>query len=429
MTNIITPGGGGSLSIPDAGLPIYFADSASNDAFGRQRVSNPVTLFDSKQLHHKGPRFWDEETSGGSETSIHSSGDASVTMTVTASSGEYVVRQTNMRFNYQPGKSQQILCTFVLGAGVENVVKRIGYFNTSTAAPYTADRDGIYLEQDGSSHYICQSKQGTPTRVEQASWNIDPMDGTGPSGKTIDWSKAQIMFMDFEWLGVGRVRVGFVIDGTIYYVHAFNNANSVTSVYMSSPNHSVRYEIRSNGGTASMQHICSSVASDGGSQALGTMHYVSTGGTHLNADTENTLYALIGIRLKNDRFDTVVRLLNVAINMQTASDIVEWVLLFNPTVDGTFTYQDVDDCCGCQYALGATANDITDIGHAIGGGFVDAASIFAGGNGSAQAQIENALRLGAKLDGTPDEIVLAVRPVGGSTSVDVEGAFFWRELV
>lgn len=405
---------------------ITLANNPQVDAFGRLRVSEPVTLFDSKQLHDKSPLFWDEVLGGSADATTYNSGDASVTMTVDAA-GEYIIRQTKQRFNYQPGKSQQLLFTGVIGDPVTNTEKKIGYFNTSSVAPYTANLDGIYIKQDGTTTYVCVSKNGTETAVAQNAWNLDVMDGTGPSGITIDWSKTQIMVIDFEWLGVGRVRVGFNINGITYIVHEFLHSNVLTAVYMSSPNHSVRYEIRSTGGTASMQHICSSVTSEGGEQSLGTLGYISTAGTHIDLTTENTLYAILGMRLKTDYLDITIKLLNIALQIQTASHQLEWVILFNPTVAGTFTYNGLDNSAA-EVAIGTTANTVSG-GTLIQGGFLESGGNRAGAAGSVSNEVINALRLGCQIDGTRDTIVLCARPIGGSTAVDVEGALYWRESI
>lgn len=421
----------GTAKITTAGTQgIAATDTFSVDGFGRWRVSSPTTLFDAKQLQDNLPLFWDEEivNNGGSTVSTHSTTDAATTMTVDANSGDYVIRQTKMRFNYQPGKSQLILSTFVLGDATTGVSKKIGYFNTSTVSPYTANIDGLYIEQDGTTQYLVQAKNGSATQVAQASWNIDAFDGTGPSGVTIDWTKTQILIIDFEWLGVGRVRMGFVVDGIIYYAHEFLNANSKTAVYMSSPNHSMRYEIRSTGGTDSITQICSSVASEGGEDALGVLFYASTAGTHVDCAVENTVYAIIGIRLKSTHLANTIRLLNMAIQLQTANHFGEWILLLNPTVAGTFTYGNITNS-SCQYATGATANTVTG-GTKLSGGFLESGGTLGRAEGgSGTSEINNALRLGSKIDGTVDEIVLCFRPIAGTTNADVEGSLFWRELV
>ena len=126
-----------------------------------------------------------------------------------------------------------------------------------SASPITP-KDGIFFEADGDvSWNIC--KNGTITEsVPQSAWNVDPLDGTGASGITLNLSAAQIAIIDYQWLGVGRVRTGFVIDGLPYYVHYFNHSNNPTfkSVYMSTPNLPIRYDIQTDGTNAgSLDHI------------------------------------------------------------------------------------------------------------------------------------------------------------------------------
>lgn len=100
---------------------LQFGDSPSIDAFGRMRVADPNTLFDSKMLWDKQPLIWDEEITNGSgnATSTHSVTDSRVRMHVEA--GDTIIRQTFMRFNYQPGKSQQAMFTGVIGVDLASI--------------------------------------------------------------------------------------------------------------------------------------------------------------------------------------------------------------------------------------------------------------------------------------------------------------------
>lgn len=399
-------------------INIKTSDSASIDAFGRWRVSNVQTLFDSKLLHDKNPLSWDEETNG-TGSSVHSTTDARVRMSV-SSNGDYVIRQTKNRFNYQPGKSQLIIMTFLLGSTVASTTKRVGYFNSSISSPFTANLDGIYLEDNGTNVGIIQSKNGTATRIVQSSWNIDNFDGDGPSGVTIDFSTCQIMFIDFEWLGVGRVRVGFVIDGKLYVAHEFLNANSVSSVYMSSPNHSVRYEIRSTGGSSSIDQICSTVKSEGGIQSNGIILSQDLGASDpVNAQTAGTYYALVGLRLKTTHLDSTIDILNISAANVTGSD-TNIRLILNPTISGTFTYGDITNS-SLQSALGNVNDNTVTGGTVLFSNYYGAAS--EGGNNV----VQNALRLGSSIDGTRDEIVLAVSTT--ATNEDVYGSITWREIL
>lgn len=418
----------------DETYPISFSDGAEIDAFGRLRVSNPVTLFDSKNIFdddglaanvENQPLFYDnQETAGAGTSTAYNANESSQTIAVSNVTAGTRVRQTKMRFNYQPGKSQLIFLTFNFNGGNSGIVKREGIFD---------ENNGLYIELNETTPYFVRrtSTSGAPVNnsVAQASWNLDTMDGNGASGITLDWTKTQILVIDYEWLGVGRVRMGFVVDGLVYYAHEFLNTNVLTVVYIQTPNLPLRSEIINDGTGAAdtFDQICSTVISEGGSQDLGVLRYASTGGTHLDADVENTVYAIMGIRLKSEYIGATIKTVRASIQIQTASDQLEWFLAFNPTVAGVFTYNDQTNSA-VQIALGATSNTVTG-GIACDGGFVASTSAAGGASGSVDTPLNTAIVLGSLIDGTVDEMVLCVRPIGGSTSVDVEASMTWRELV
>ncbi|MHC4644173.1 MAG: hypothetical protein ACYTBJ_01630 [Planctomycetota bacterium] len=404
-------------------VEITAQDSASIDAFGRWRVSNPETLFDSKQIFDNQPLFWDESLeSGAGITSSHSTDTASTTISSTLNTAGKFTRQTFMSFNYQPGKSQLILMTGVLdlSGGGTGVQRRLGLFN---------DDNGLFFEDnEGTVNVVRRTNvTGTPVdnKVAQSSWNVDVMDGSGPSGVTVDWTKTQIFFIDFEWLGVGRVRMGLLIGGVVCTVHEFLNANVLDKVFMSTPNLPLRFQMITTGSSPASTFGCNcgTVISEGGSIDLGVLRYKSTEGTHVDCAAENTIYAILGIRLKSTHLSEVVKIVNVSIAEHVGSKQYEWMLILNPTVADTFTYA-AQTNSGIEAATGATANTVTG-GTIIDGAFASSAQ--KGGITTAQ-EITNALRLGADIAGTPDEMVLCVRPVGGSTNIDIEGAITWREI-
>lgn len=413
---------------------IAAADSPSIDAFGRWRVSNPQTLFDSKNIFddpdlassvENQPLFFDnQETSGSGTSTTYDNDTASQTISVANTTAGVRVRQTKRRFNYQPGKSQLIFQTFVLGTSGTGIIRREGVFD---------EENGLFLEDnEGTYRFVRRtftSGSAVDNAVAQTNWNIDPLDGTGPSGITLDFTKTQILATDFEWLGVGRVRMGFVIDGKFYYAHEFLNANSLAEVYMSTPNLPIRSEIRNDGtgAAASLIQICSSVISEGGSQDLGFVRAVDTNGTHVDCDVENTEYAILGVRLKQNYLGATVKLVEGAAQLQTASDQGIVRIRVNPTVAGTFTYSDVSQSA-IQLATGATANTVTG-GYSISSGFVQSGSAAAGASGSGVRQFNDVFALGSLIDGTSDTLVLTFQPIAGTTNADVEGSLSIRELV
>jgi len=379
-------------------LPVAFK-GPSLDAFARLRISAPLSIFDSKQLNENLPLFWDESL-GGSATSTYNSAESATTLAVTASASDFAIRQTRQRFNYQPGKSQLIFMTFY-APQVAGVTSRIGCFD-GTGTNFLTPNNGIFFEVGSTlSWNICKNGAITES-VSQANWNIDKLDGTGPSGLTLSLNSAQILVIDYEWLGVGDVRVGFIIDQTIHYVHTFKHANNgFSSVYTATPNHPLRYSIESSG-TASGQlmHICSSVISEGGAEPLGVLKSFDMGSTVANAAAANTTYALIGLRLKSTHLDTTVNPESFSILNIDRGDF-RWSLHLNPTVSGTLTYTDATNSA-LQIAYGDGTQVITADGTLVVSGYV-----------SDQARatrdiLETTLRIGSSISGSPDELILAV---------------------
>ena len=409
-------------------------NNATGDAFGRLRVSNPTTLFDSKQINddpdladsvENQPLFYDNaEVSGTGTSTLFEVDKAQTALFVSDATAGRRVRQSKMRFNYQPGKSQLTLMTFRCTTGLTpGILRKEGHFD---------DDNGLFFDDNGVTYGFVKrtNTSGTPVdvRVAQSDWNIDKFDGTGVSGVTLDFTKTQILVMDYEWLGVGRVRMGWNVDGVTYYAHEFLNANILEVVYMSTPNLPLRSEIENTGaGTeAGLVQICSTITSEGGSEDTGTVRSASTGGTHVDANVENTIYAVLGIRQKTGYISNTIKLIDFSLSEQTGSKQLEWMLLFNPTVAGTFTYVG-EPQSAIEVARGATANTVTG-GYKFASGFFNSAGVQGGGAGSVSSSLNNAIKLGTLIDGTRDYFVLAVRPVGGSSNTDVEGSLTWREI-
>ena len=396
-----------------------YGDTSAVDAFARLRISEPFTIFDSKQLYDKQPVFWDEIV-GGSATSVHSTVNAATIMTVTASAGDYVIRQTRQRFNYQPGKSSFIAFTMHCEQQT-GVTKRIGAFD-GTGVTYETPYNGIFFEVTGTSISWNIAKNGSTTETAtQANWNYDPMDGTGPSGLTLDLDGVIIGFFDYEWLGVGRVRCGFFIAGIPRYVHFFTHSNNPAfiSVYTSTPNLPLRYYISSDGtGAGTLDHICSTVMSEGGIEQTGIARSIDTGNVHLDANTADQAYVLLAIRLKTTHLDLTVLPQSLTMISETNDDF-KFFLSINPTYAGALTYTDIPNS-GCQRAAGATTNTISDEGIRLYSGYAKS-------SGSLGQNIVSSLRMGSTIAGVRDELVLGVVPL--SSNADIHGSLIFRELL
>jgi len=333
----------------DIGLPVNSSGntSMSTDAFGRSRVSEPLTLFDAFTRYRDNGKFWTSTVTGGS-TALGSD-NASIDMTVNTTSGAKVVRESTRVFAYQPGKSLQIFNTFVFASAQTDLRQRAGYFGVN---------DGIFLEQDDDTLYFVRRNGGVDTRVAQSQWNIDIANGTGTSKFNLDITKAQIMWTDIEWLGVGSVRCGFVYNGVFVHCHTFHHANSVTAPYMTTACLPIRFEIENKGVTtgATLKQICSSVISEGGYQLRGTGNTISTpigDGEVLPTITDTQFSPIMSIRLKSDRKDAVTVLQNATF-VAGAAGLYDVQLVKGATLTGA-NWQSVDSDTNVEYDISASA--------------------------------------------------------------------------
>jgi len=383
------------------------------DAFGRARFSQPYTLFDSQNRYEKNDLWAETTATGGTVTYV--ANESTVNLNVTTSSGSEVVRQTYRSFSYQPGKSLLTFNTFVMPAAQANQRIRIGYFNT---------QNGVFLERDGTTVYIVRRTYVTgtavDTRVAQADWNGDKLNGTGDSGFTLDLTKAQILWEDFEWLGVGSVRVGFVIDGQTIICHTFQNANNLTAVYMTTAILPLRYEITNTGATATsatLKQICSSVISEGGYEKKVALNVARM--TTANTGISSAFVPLVSLRLASGRTGAVVIPDGYSV-LPTASSSVtfEVVLVKNPTLTGASwaatTSTNVEaDLSATSYTGGTIVQQQFVLASTQSSGLV------AGGG-----DYNWDLQLGADLAGTSDIYTLAIRCLSGTHNA-IGSLSFW----
>ena len=407
----------------DNGIEISMLDSASIDAFARLRVSNPETIFDSKQIHSNQPLFWDDQqVSGAGTTSVWSQDTASSVMGVALNTAGKRTRQTFRRMNYQPGKSQLIFLTGTLSVsgGGTGIKRCMGYYD---------DENGILMQDNAGVVTAIVRSNTTGSVVDdsvvQADWNIDKMDGTGNSGITLDGTKSQILIIDFEWLAVGRVRIGFVYNGLPVYVHEFNHANLEAGAYMSTPNLPLRYEIENDGtGVASeLEHICGTVISEGGTQDIGINHSIDNNNTPVVAAVGGTIYALCGIKLDASHLDGVAKILDKSV-LETNTVDYQWMVLFNPVLAGTAPTFTAHNNSFIDTAVGTAVNTVTldALTHVLGTGYVKGGKE----SGATSDTLDSSLLLGSAIDGTPDEIWLCVKPL--TANADFLGSILWREI-
>lgn len=398
---------------------VGIGDGANLDAFSRLRVSDTVSLFDSSFKYDLRPLlFYTTLVDGSSVT--HDYNKAAATMTVGTGSTAKAQIQSKLYIRYVPAKSQFIAMTQIFGAGVANVVKRAGYFD---------DRDGIYFEQNGTTDIaVCirTSTSGTPSdaaRVAQSNWNVDKLDGTGPSRVKLDLSKAQILVIDFQWLGMGRVRIGFDIDGKILYCHEFLNANNLAVPYMQTSNLPVRWEIFNIGVSAgaTMYATCSSVQSEGGTEPDKGFYYSASTPEEIALDVNRKI--ILAIRPTTGYNGRINRVQIQPQGIETLGGLNPLIVetWYNPTLSGG-TWTAANQYSAVEWGTGQTASDL---GTKIATVFVGTSNA----NQGADSTVFSSRRFPLCLDVSGyNPIALAITARSTNSNSSCWGEIEWSEL-
>lgn len=311
------------------------------DAFGRLRTTQPYTLFDSNHRYNDNGLWATSNTAGA--TYAFQSNEGCINLNVNSTANEEVVRETTKVFSYQPGKSLLVMNTFAMATPKTNLRQRVGYFGA---------QNGVFLENDGVTNYFVLRSYVTgsivETRIPQSEWNKDRFDGTGLSsqrGSTehsggLNVSKTNILWFDIEWLGVGDVRCGFVVDGRYCIAHIFHNDNVNTTTYMTTATLPARYEIKNTGttsGSSTMKQICTSIASEGGYALVGSQQAVGTPvSSPIDLTDANTYYNLVSLKLKTspNRLDAVAIITAISLLGITNNAIYNWQVRASGTTNG-----------------------------------------------------------------------------------------------
>lgn len=401
-------------------ITVQYTDVAK-DAFGRLRTSDPFTLFDSSHRYSDNGQ-WVESTTAGGSSSMNSN-EGLIDMTVTTASGAQVLRETKRVFNYQPGKSLLSILSFNFNEAKANLKQRIGYYGAS---------NGFYLEVNGTNEPVFVKRSAVTgsvinTEISQSNWNVDPLDGNGPSGITLNLNKVQIVWFDFEWLGSGTVRCGFIINGQYIHCHSFQHANVIEGTYITTATLPIRAEIINTDTTASnstLKQICATVLSEGGYQLHGHSAEAKLPiASPRDLTVISTKYPVVSIRLKSNRLDGVVILDSLNVLGTTNNANYCWEIVQGGSTTG-----------GSWVSAGTTSlveYNITATGYSLGDGETITAGYAVGSNqGSTISVLDRANLFEYQLErnsftSTPYELVLVAST--DNAGADVLASLGWQE--
>ena len=407
---------------------------AAADAFGRTRVSETWTLGDYSHVYGEEQELLSKTSGAASNTELRAN-EASIRLTCGSESDAYVIHQSRMYHHYMPGKSQLTFASFAFGPPRANTEQRVGLYG---------NRDGAYFMQDGDGDYyfvIRGSVTGSvvDTPIAQSTWNIDRCDGTGDSGFDINPELSQLFYMDYQWLGVGRIRLGFVHNGQVVIAHEVYNSNQpgVSTVYWSNPSLPIRCEIRNVGattGTAYMDQMCATVMSEGGYKESGVDFAAASDAVALDKTAPDNIKGIIAIRLKNTYQGlpnrSIVRLQNIDIFADSAS--CRWELWRLPDSTGVTagSWTDVNTSSVVEYNATMTGYDLTGAEKQNSGWI--AANNPSGKQASGQTSPDTSTAkrsyLSNNIDATDSTTyLLVVKNLSTSATTNIYAAMQWRE--
>jgi hypothetical protein len=378
------------------------SDSGEVDAFGRARISEPFTLFDSTLRYTKRTDQWYENTSGSGAVN-YLINESSVSLATTTAAGDTVLRRTKRNMPYQPGKSLLIMQSFCGATPVAGLTQEIGLFDND---------NGIMVRASGTAlQFVVRSKSSgsvVEAIVDQGSWNIDAF-------SALSFATTNIFITDLEWLGVGRVRVGFVIDGETKWCHEFNHANANTAAYMTTATLPLSYRIKNEttlGAGAALKQICCTAISEGGYEPSGPVYTGGAGVNGVSSTSSEKLFA--AIRMASGRTDNVILPAQIDAAVD-GNSIAQWRLYLNPTISGSWS----------AAANGRGNVEVMSTGTVSGGTVIETGLISGRSNIAFTPSSALALSLGKDNAGNSDILALTVQC---ETSMKATGQIGWHEL-
>lgn len=362
-------------------LDVVFS-GRSSDAFGRGRVSEPTTLFDVSFEYDAQPLVM-QTANVGSGSASKTSNVSSVTLTTGGTTSTWgSIFQSKQYSRYEPGKSQLIQMTGVIGSAKTNVRSQIGYYDVNNGA--------FFDQNNGIAVTVRSSTSGSPVDVSavQANWNLDRMDGTGASGYKLDFSKAQIFVIDFQWLGYGRIRFGFAVNGRLVYCHQVQNSNLVSLPWSNTGCLPVRWEIHNTGtagSTTTMIAGCASVVSEGGVDTPHAYQFTATSGVGSATSTPTAVRTPLVTISPKTTFNSItnrgqITSVNVSILCTPgATQPVYWELVYNSTLAGSPSFASVDPNSICNFDVAASGTILTITGISTSAGIMTITGAWLGG--------------------------------------------------
>ena len=337
------------------GAPILRIDdtTAQHTAKNRLKVSNQELQYFNTFQYGRDTNIWDEVTTNGASLEFDQY-LGMVKMSVTGQLGSQAIQQSKRVIRYIPGRQNELSFSVLFTMPATGIRRRIGLFD---------EQCGFYFEDGGDGNYYCVLRRNTAagvveTRVAREDWNVDPLDGTGPSGFSGDPNAVQMVTFEYDWYGAGQVEVNWIIKNNKYPVHHFDTGNILPHTWTSTPFLPVRKEITNvtgAAGTHSMYVGSTSIYAEATTSVVGRESNAASPITGKSTgNTANTFVPILSIRLKSDRLRGIV----MPVDFQAATldnTAIFFRLVSNATLTGASWVSSGTESF-VEYDVSATAN-------------------------------------------------------------------------
>ena len=297
-----------ALTYDPYGYPVLRIDDTTKQHTAKNRVKvSTVEIADFATFTTgKDTDIWDEIVTGDDSSSEHDPYLGMVKMTVGPNVGDKVYRQTKRVQRYIPGRQGEVSMTMIFGTPTTGIRRRFGLFD---------ELNGFFFEDSGDGTYRCVLRRNSALGVvdeesfTRAEWNVDPLDGTGPSGITADPTAIQHMSIEYEWYGAGMIEWNFIIENNKYPIHRIWHGNTHNHTWAAKAALPVRIEIENTGGAAGTHTFYQGSHSFGveaTTEILGRQNSISNPITGKSTGSANTFTPMVAIRLKSTALDSVV---------------------------------------------------------------------------------------------------------------------------
>lgn len=404
----INPWGNKVLQVDD--------DTVQHTSKNRRKISSYEIISFNTFQHGDDPEIWDTAITGSS-IALFDPYMGMMNLQVGGNTGDQVIRQTRRVVRYIPGRSNEISMAVKFTTPTTGVRRRFGVFD---------EFNGAFFEDGGDGNYyvVCRRNSSSgviETKIPRFNWNIDKLDGTGPTGIVADPTKMQLMVIEYEWYGTGQVEFKFIIDNNAIAIHRFNHANISETAWSSTPFLPVRAEITNFGGVPGPHSFyvgSTSVLAEGDVGPIGIEYNVASPITGKSAGQSNNFVPVISIRMQSDKLDSCI----IPVDFQAAT-LDNTGLFYRIVLNSVLTnavWNPVGNNSFCEYDIAATAQTN---GKLLKSGYISPTS-----QGTVYKFTEKILnQLGRKNMGTVSD-VLTIEVATVNSNKSVFGTLNWVEV-